>query len=50
MVVPNGFTEDGTPSAMTFVGKLHAEAEILALAKHYQDATDFHLRYPDLDG
>ena len=48
--VPNGFLEDGTPSAMTFVGKLHAETEILALAKYYQDATDFHLRYPDLDG
>ena len=50
VVVPNGFTEDGTPSTMTFVGKLHAETEILALAKRYQDATDFHLRYPDLEG
>jgi len=50
VVVPNGFTEDGTPSTMTFVGKLHAEAEILAVAKRYQDATDFHLQYPDLDG
>ena len=50
VVVPNGFIEDGTPSTMTFVGKLHAEAEILAVAKRYQDATDFHLQYPDLDG
>ena len=49
VVVPNGFIEDGTPSTMTFVGKLHAEAEILAVAKRYQDATDFHLRHPNLD-
>ena len=34
---------------MTFVGKLHAEEEILAVAKRYQDATDFHLQHPNLD-
>jgi len=49
VVVPNGFVEDGTPSAMTFVGKLHGEAEILAVARRYQDATDFHLQHPNLD-
>ncbi|MEE2821532.1 MAG: amidase [Acidobacteriota bacterium] len=49
VVVPNGFVEDGTPSSMTFVGKLYAEAEILALAKFYQDATGFHLQHPVLD-
>jgi Asp-tRNA(Asn)/Glu-tRNA(Gln) amidotransferase A subunit family amidase len=49
VVAPNGFTEDGTPSTMTFVGKLHAETEILAVAKRYQDATDFHLQHPNLD-
>ena len=49
VVVPNGFVEDGTPSSMTFVGKLHAEEEILAVAKRYQDATDFHLQHPNLD-
>jgi len=31
------------------VGKLYAEAEILALAKRYQDATDFHLKHPVLE-
>ena len=50
VVLPNGFTEKGTPSSMTFVGKLYAEAEILALAKRYQDATDFHLKHPVLRG
>ena len=49
VVLPNGFTENGTPSTVTFVGKLYAEAEILALAKRYQDATDFHLKHPELE-
>lgn len=49
VVVPNGFTEKGTPTSITFVGRLFAEAETLAVAKAYQDATDFHLRYPVLD-
>lgn len=49
VVLPNGFTENGTPSTVTLVGKLYAEAEILALAKRYQDATDFHLKHPVLE-
>ena len=49
VVLPNGFTEKGTPSTITLVGKLYAEAEILALAKHYQDATGFHLRHPEIN-
>ena len=49
VVLPNGFTENGTPSTVTFVGKLYAEAEILALAKRYQDATGFHLKHPVLE-
>lgn len=46
--VPNGFAPDGTPSGVLFVGKLYGEAEMLRLAKAYQDATDFHLRHPRL--
>ncbi|MGD8698156.1 MAG: amidase [Gemmatimonadales bacterium] len=48
VVLPNGFRSDGTPTSITFVGRLFAEAETLALAKAYQDATDFHLRRPTL--
>jgi len=46
VVVPNGFRENGTPTSITFIGKLFGEAEALAVAKAYQDATDFHLRRP----
>jgi Asp-tRNA(Asn)/Glu-tRNA(Gln) amidotransferase A subunit family amidase len=49
VVVPNGFTPEGAPThSITFVGKLYGEAETLAVAKIYQDATDFHLKHPEM--
>lgn len=50
VVLPNGFTENGTPTSISFVGKLFGEAETLAVAKAYQDATEFHLQHPELEG
>ncbi len=49
VVVPNGFTDKGSPTSISFVGGLNQEAETLAVAKAYQDATDWHRQYPDLD-
>ena len=46
VVVPSGFRDDGTPVSITFVGGLYKEAETLAVAKAFQDATDFHTRTP----
>ena len=46
VVVPNGFRENGTPLSISFIGKLFGDAEALALAKAYQDATGFHSRKP----
>jgi len=46
--VPTGFNEKGNPTSITFVGKLFGEAEMLALAKAYQDATGWHLKHPPL--
>ncbi len=48
VVLPNGFRSEGTPTSITFLGQLFGEAETLAVAKAYQDATDFHLRHPTL--
>jgi Asp-tRNA(Asn)/Glu-tRNA(Gln) amidotransferase A subunit family amidase len=46
-VVPNGYrAENGTPTSISFVGKLFGDAEAMMLAKAYQGATDFHLRRP----
>jgi Asp-tRNA(Asn)/Glu-tRNA(Gln) amidotransferase A subunit family amidase len=46
VVLPNGFTEKGSPTSITFIGGLYKEAEALVVAKAYQDATDWHLRHP----
>jgi Asp-tRNA(Asn)/Glu-tRNA(Gln) amidotransferase A subunit family amidase len=49
VVVPSGHrAEDGTPTSISFVGKLFGDAEALRLAKAYQDATDFHKKTPPL--
>ncbi len=45
VVVPNGFSKD-YPTAITFVGQLFGEADMVAVAKAYQDVTDFHLQQP----
>ncbi len=47
--VPNGFDAQGRPTGITFMGRLYAEAEILAVAKAYQEAARWHERQPDLD-
>lgn len=49
VVLPNGFrTGDGTPTSITFQGKLDGEETVLALAQAYQEATAFHTKHPRL--
>ncbi|HXG00292.1 MAG TPA: amidase, partial [Bacteroidota bacterium] len=48
VVVPNGFNDEGTPTSITFIGKLFDEGTLLACARAYQNAHDFHLRHPSL--
>jgi Asp-tRNA(Asn)/Glu-tRNA(Gln) amidotransferase A subunit family amidase len=38
----------GTPTSLTFLGKLYGEAGLLAFARAYQEATGFHLQHPEL--
>jgi len=47
VVVPCGFHKSGQATSVTFVGKPFQEAKIMAVAKAYQDATDYHLKRPD---
>ncbi len=49
VVVPNGFSERGTPTSFTFIGKLFDEGTIIAVARAYQDATEHHKKHPKLD-
>jgi Asp-tRNA(Asn)/Glu-tRNA(Gln) amidotransferase A subunit family amidase len=46
VVVPNGFSDDGTPTSISFIGRLFDEGRLIAFAKKYQDATGFHKMHP----
>jgi Asp-tRNA(Asn)/Glu-tRNA(Gln) amidotransferase A subunit family amidase len=48
VTVPSGFSEAGTPVSISFIGTLFGEAEMLRVAKAWQDATGFHLERPPL--
>lgn len=48
VVLPNGFTKDGMPTSITFVGDLFDEGRLIAFSKKYQDATGFHKVHPPL--
>lgn len=49
VVVPNGFrSTDGTPTSITFHGRLHGETDLLAVAMAYQEATGFHRKRPPI--
>jgi Asp-tRNA(Asn)/Glu-tRNA(Gln) amidotransferase A subunit family amidase len=47
VVLPDGFRRsDGTPTSLTFIGRLYGETDLLAVAHAYQQATGFQLRRP----
>ncbi|HUR12644.1 MAG TPA: amidase [Flavitalea sp.] len=46
--VPAGFQQNGSPVSITFISNLYDEATLLAVAKIYQDHTDFHKKHPPL--
>ena len=48
VALPNGLTAAGLPTTITFMGQLYEEGKLLALAKAYQDATDFDEKHPPL--
>jgi Asp-tRNA(Asn)/Glu-tRNA(Gln) amidotransferase A subunit family amidase len=48
VVLPNGFDEKGSPTSITFMGRLFGEGVLLAVSRAYQDATEFHLKHPPL--
>lgn len=48
VVLPNGFTSKNMPTSITFMGQLFAEDKVLAVAKAYQDATNWHKKHPSL--
>ena len=48
VVIPNGFSEEGSPRSISFIGHLYDEGRLLAVAKACQDGQGYHLRRPPL--
>jgi len=48
VVLPNGFSEKGTPTSISFTGKMFDEGKLIAFAKAYQDANGFHKQHPPM--
>jgi len=46
VVLPNGFDGTNHPVSISFIGRLFDEATLLAVARAYQQATDFHTQHP----
>ena len=46
--VPNGFGENRLPTGIQFTGRAWSEERLLALARMYQERTDWHTRRPPL--
>jgi Asp-tRNA(Asn)/Glu-tRNA(Gln) amidotransferase A subunit family amidase len=48
VVVPNGFTANGSPTSISLLGKLYGEAAPLLVARAYQEATEWDDAQPPL--
>ncbi|MDZ5621092.1 amidase [Nocardioides sp. HM23] len=46
--VPGGFTPEGLPIGVQFIGGLWADADLISVAARYQRATTWHTRHPGL--
>lgn len=48
LVVPNGFNDQGSPTSISFLGKLYGEAALVAFARAYQEASEWDEKVPPL--
>jgi len=48
VVVPNGFDDKGSPTSVSFLGKLFGEAAAVSLARAYQEVTEWDEKVPPL--
>jgi Asp-tRNA(Asn)/Glu-tRNA(Gln) amidotransferase A subunit family amidase len=46
VVVPNGFSSQGTPTSISFIGKLYGDAAVAKLAVAFQEATSWEEMIP----
>ncbi|CAN5177806.1 amidase [soil metagenome] len=48
VVIPNGFNDKGSPTSISFLGKLYGEAAAVSLARAFQEATEWENMIPPL--
>lgn len=48
LCLPNGFTENGSPTSITFLANLFDEEKLIMLGRAYQDHTDWQKKRPPL--
>lgn len=48
LVVPNGFNDQGSPTSISFLGKLYGEVALVAFARAYQEASEWDEKVPPL--
>ncbi|MBS1934268.1 MAG: amidase, partial [Bacteroidetes bacterium] len=48
ITIPVGFSNEGMPVCISFIGKLFDEGRLVAFAKLFQDATGFHKKHPEM--
>lgn len=46
VVVPNGFTDKGSPTSISFIGRLYGEAPVAFVAHAYQQASEWEDKIP----
>lgn len=46
VVVPNGFTDKGSPTSISFIGRLYGEAPVAFVAHAYQQASEWEDKVP----
>lgn len=46
VVLKNGYSSNGSPTSISFIGNLFDEATILSVARAYQEATEFDEQHP----
>jgi Asp-tRNA(Asn)/Glu-tRNA(Gln) amidotransferase A subunit family amidase len=49
IALPDGLDGRGRPQSVTFTGQLYGEQDLLAIARAWQESTDFHRTHPKLE-
>ena len=48
LVLPNGYSKDGSPTSISFLGKLYGEAALISIGRAVQQATEWEDKIPPL--